>query len=252
MVTMARQRGSQSGSSGRLSYQPGRDDGLIPNTIVFVRTQLAAWRDDPNRPKESSEKRLNPSLCAFLDRRARSECPMVQFLHEDPQRGTSTVDIGIHGTGEITLIEAGSYTSYEPFMVIEAKRLPTPGKEREREYVTGSNKTSGGATGGIQRFKLGRHGSKVETAIIVGYVQKKSVHHWHETINRWITDLTGETSSDGCVWIESDILEPLDFNDEQGTSTTMSRHQRSDDCRSSSIIIHHLWVVMSSAKRSAR
>lgn len=173
---------------------------------------------------------------------------MVLFKHESPQTQGRTVDIGVHGTEEITLIGVFGYTIYEPFMVIEAKRLPAPSKDREREYVTGTNKASGGATGGIQRFKLGLHGAKVQTAAIVGYVQKLSVNHWYATINKWIADVVTQPSSDGCVWRESDTMEHLAYNDEQGTATATSSHDRTDTCLTSSIRIHHLWVVMSSAK----
>lgn len=119
---MASQHQAPPGSSGHLTYRPSPDDGLILRTLEFVRTQLPAWRDDPKRPQDLPERRLNSSLCDFLDSRARSHFPMVRFKHEAPQTGASTVDIGIHGREEIT-IGARSYTIYEAFMVIEAKRL---------------------------------------------------------------------------------------------------------------------------------
>jgi hypothetical protein len=169
---------------------------------------------------------------------------MVRFKHETPQRARATVDLGVHGTEEITVVGNYSYTIYQPFMVIECKRLPAPSRDREREYVTGTNKVSGGATGGIQRFKLGLHGADVETGAIVGYVEEQTPRHWHATINGWITTLAAGTSTEGCVWSESETLEHLVFDDEQGTSKAMSIHQRPDVCLTPSIRIHHLWVVM--------
>ena len=80
---------------------------------------------------------------------------MFQFEHEAPQSGTRTVDIGVHGTEEATLIGARPYSVHEPFLVIEAKRLPAPGgKDREREYVTGTDRSSGGPTGGSLRRRF--------------------------------------------------------------------------------------------------
>ena len=125
---------------------------------------------------------------------------MARFKHESPQSGTRTVDIGIHGTKEATVIGVRPYSIYEPFLVIEAKRLPAPSRDREREYVTGTDRSSGGPTGGIQRFKLGLHGSNVETAAMVSYIEQHSPSHWHGAINGWIADLIGVTSTDGCVW----------------------------------------------------
>jgi len=246
---MARDSRSQSGSSGSLSYTPAPGEGPVPRTLEFIRTKLPAWRDDPTRPSDPSEKRLNSSLCDFLDSRARSDFPMVRFKHESPQTKSRTIDMAVHGTGEVTLIGAHGYTIYEPFLVIEAKRLPAPSKDREREYVTGTDKARRGVTGGIQRFKLGLHGANVESAVIIGYVERLSVHYWHATINQWIADLVGKASSDGCVWGKSDTLDRLICDDQQETSIAASNHQRSGTCLTSSIRIHHLWVVMNSENR---
>jgi len=101
---MAKHPKSRSGSNGRLAYQPAPDEGPISKTLEFVRTQLPAWRDDPKRPADSSEKRLNSSLCDFLANRARSGCPMVLFKHESPQAEARTIDMAVHGIEEITLI----------------------------------------------------------------------------------------------------------------------------------------------------
>jgi hypothetical protein len=249
MVIMAKHPRSWSGANGHLSYQPSPDEGIIPRTLEFVRTQLSAWRDDPKRPPDSSEKRLNSSLCDFLDCRARSDCPMVRFKHEAPQTDARTVDIGVHGAEEITLIGACNYSLYEPFMVIEAKRLPAPTKDREREYVTGTNKASGSATGGIQRFKLGLHGAGGEVAAMVGYIEKHSAQHWHKTINEWITDLASGTSNDGCDWSDDDKLQQLDCGDEQSASMVFSTHQPTDECVTTAIRLCHLWVAMNSGSR---
>jgi hypothetical protein len=240
---MARKFRSRSGSIGHLSYQPGPDEGPVSKTLEFIRQQLPAWRDDPERPRDSSEKRLNSSLCDFLDSRSRSEFPMVRFKHESLQTEARTVDMGVHGLEEITLIGTCSYTIYEPFMVIECKRLPAPSKDREREYVAGADKVSGGPTGGIQRFKLGLHGREVETAVIVGYIEKETADYWFGTINQWITALVGKTNADGCDWKQEETLQHLIINNEQDISTAMSVHQRCVG-PNPSIKLHHLWVIM--------
>jgi hypothetical protein len=236
-------------SNGHLSYRPEPDEGPVPKTLEFVRTQLPAWRDDPKRPADSSEKLLNSSLCDFLDSHARSGLPMVRFKHEAPQTTPSTVDLGVHGTEDVTSVGDFGYTIYQPFMVIECKRLPAPSNDREREYVTGTNKTSGGPTGGIQRFKLGLHGAKVETATIVGYIEEQTTRHWHATINGWITDLAGEPSTDGCVWSHADKLQELVCDDDHDASTAISSHERAGVCLTQFIQIHHMWIVMKLASK---
>lgn len=242
MVTMASQPEPHSGSLGRLSYQPPPDDGPVPRTLEFIRNQLPAWRDDPERPQESSERRLNASLCSHLNSRARMQFPMVTFQPEEPQTGPRDVDFGVHGADSI-LVGTRHYTIYEPFLVIEAKRLPTPPpKNREREYVTGGEKLSGG----IQRFKLGLHGAHVETAAIVGYIEKDTPHHWLLLINGWLAELAADTTTDGCVWNDSETLQHLQCDTVNDIASSISIHQRESGCLSTTITLHHLWVVMNS------
>ena len=161
--------------TGRISFGPTDDDGLVPRTLEFIRQQLPAWRDDPRRPKKVTEKGLNSSLCDFLDVKQRqSEFAMVRFKHEVPQAARTTVDLGVHGLTEITTVGTQSYGIYDPFLVIECKRLPTPGgRKREREYVSGFH-SNGSPTGGIQRFKLGLHGGQVEVAAMIGTSRSKT------------------------------------------------------------------------------
>jgi hypothetical protein len=244
MVIMARTPRSRSGSIGRLSYKPTSDEGLVPKTLEFIRVQLPAWRDDPRRPAVSSEKQLNSSLCDFLDSRSRSEFPMVRFKHEAPQARARTADMGVHGAEEITLIGSYGYTIYEPFTVIECKRLPAPSKDREREYVSGTNEGSRGATGGIQRFKLGLHGDKVEIAAIVGCIEKETVRHWYAKINQWIIELATEVTTDGCIWSDRDKLQELSCDDKRAIATTASIHRRANTGVTKTIKLHHFWVVM--------
>jgi hypothetical protein len=241
---MASQPIAQSGASGSLSCKPAPEDRLIPQTLNFIHAQLPAWRDDPKRPVGDSEKPLNSTLCDFLDIRSRSHFWMVRFKHEEPQAKGRTADMGVHGTEDDTLVGTFGYDIYHPFMVIEAKRLPSPRKDREREYVCGIAK----ASGGIQRFKLGLHGKDVETAAIVGYIEKQSARHWHATINTWIGDLASKKSADGCVWTDADVLGELICDEEQGLSATESNHQREGKCLTNSIHLHHFWVIMSAGK----
>ena len=125
-------------------------------TLEFIETHLPAWRDDPERPSAERERELNSQLCKFLNVAAKkSDFAMVHFHHEEPQ--------GIHHAADFSAnpmdagwLEGRQYTKYDPILVIEGKRLPTPGSGREREYVTSATGEKPG--GGVQRFKLGLHG----------------------------------------------------------------------------------------------
>ena len=164
-------------SVGKITF--GIEKSKLPlQTIDFVRQQLPAWRDDPHRANEQSEPTLNLQLCKFLDRHARDDFPMVQFIHEELQGGHRSVDISV------TAIESKLYPAYDPFIVFECKRLPAPSRDREKEYVTGEGTKK---SGGIQRFKLGLYAADLQVVGMIGYVQKHSAQHWFSEINRWIS-----------------------------------------------------------------
>lgn len=232
------------GGSGRLGFGPDVEDRLVARTLEFICEQLPAWRDDPRRPSKVAEKGLNSSLCDFLDVKSRTHLPMARFKHETPQTAGRTVDIGVHGLDEHTTIGTHSYGIYEPFLVIECKRLPSPGsKDREREYVYGFSGSNDSPTGGIQRFKLGLHGNRVQSAAIVGYIEKHDSLYWHKQINQWLAALVSDLSVDGSTWLLSEQLQNLTTNNEQ-IALFESVHIRIGDCITPKIRLRHFWVMI--------
>ena len=235
---------SQVGGSGRLGFGPVEEDRLVARTLKFICEQLPAWRDDPRRPSKVAEKGLNSSLCDFLDVKSRTHLPMARFKHEAPQAGRRIIDIGVHGLDEVTTIGTRSYGIYEPFLVIECKRLPSPGgKDREREYVSGLSGPNESPAGGIQRFKLGIHGNQVESAAIVGYIEKQDYLFWHKQINQWLSELDSNPCSDGTEWLLSEQLQVLRTDGEK-TAWCESTHPRIGSCITPEIVLRHLWIVM--------
>lgn len=219
--------------------------GLRPNTLAlktieFVYAQLPVWRDDHNRPTAESENKLNSQLSKFLELRARDEFPMVAFHHQEYQLGRSSVDISAVPSTPGT-IGAGLYSIYDPILVLEGKRLPAPSSDREREYVTGGIKSK---TGGIQRFKLGIHGTTLDNAAIVGYLQEGSASDWHEKINRWILDLCSGKADDSCVWKTSETLNGFEEDLDKGIAKCRSTHNRTGSAQTNGIALRHLWVTM--------
>lgn len=215
---------------------------LVLKTIHFVRNQLPAWRDDPDRPNEQSENKLNLQLCKFLDSCAKNDFPMVRFDHEEYQTDRRSVDLAASPV-ESTIIGAKLHTIYDPILVIECKRLPAPSHDREKEYVTGGKEL---ISGGIQRFKLGLHGGALDIAAMIGYVQKHSAREWHYDINKWISELASGSIKDVCVWNSSEMLELLEECESKGLASYRSVHNRTCRKVSSKIEIHHLWIAMNS------
>jgi hypothetical protein len=205
-----------------------------------VFAELAGWRNDPDRKAEEAEERLNAQLCKYLNVAASHRFPMVHFHHEEKQTGTRRVDMSaLPISGEI--IGLTYHTIYDPFLVLEGKRLPAPPpSSREREYVTGGKEKSGG----IQRFKLSLHGANQKTAAIVGYIQLGSLQSWHSKINQWIRDLASKTTTDEEKWIVGEQLGDFNADHALRIACAWSRHQRSGAAVSAEIRIRHLWVVM--------
>ena len=236
---MAKLRGVA--GTGHISYGPRTEDRIVKCTMDFIRSQLPAWRDHPDRPRGTAEPRMNSALCDFLEVESRSSFPMVYFKHESLQTGRHSADIGVHGAEEIK-VRGWKYSIYEPFLVVECKRLPTPGPSREREYVTGHS-ASGSPSGGIQRFKLGLHGRDVNDGAIVGYIESGDAHYWYSQINGWLGELYDGANDDGTKWESSERLQ--DFTtDNKDTASCNSVHPRTADCRSPVIHLRHIWVIM--------
>ena len=212
---------------------------LVAKTMEFIRQQLPRWRDDTTRPFEDAELKLNIQMCKFLDARARSEFPMACFHHEEPQTGRHRVDVSASPSKPI-VIEARLHSIYEPFLVLEGKRLPAPSADRKMEYVTGMGRRDGG----IQRFKLGLHGAKLKMAVMVGYVQEKSARHWHNEINGWIAALAAGTIADSCAWKAGEKLGRLRQEKASRIGICSSEHGRSGDVVGASIQIQHMFLEM--------
>ena len=225
---------------GRLTHGP-QVNALVDRTVEFVREELPRWRDRADRKPQTDEELLNAQLCKHLEARARQRQFPVLFHHEERQTARRRVDISA-GPVESGFIGTTYHSIDDPFLVFEGKRLPTPGgRAREREYVTGHEKQSGG----IQRFKLGLHGGKVKTAALIGYIQKETPVVWHARINLWIRDLAAGLQLRDETWTPADQVGTLTCDKASRTAACDSRHQRVASCASPDIRLRHLWVEMS-------
>jgi hypothetical protein len=220
------------------SITEGPTSTLAERTLEFVETELVAWRDDPDRAPEQSEERLNAQLCKFLNVAASEHFPMVLFSHEEKQTGARRVDIAANPRRGI-IIGAVYHSIYDPFIVFEGKRLPAPSKDREREYVTGGTKKSGG----IQRFKRGLHGAKQETAVIVGYIQEISPASWLSQLNEWIAAEATTSSVEDEQWAEDEPLTGFAHDVVKRSAQSSSKHRR-ENSSTDTIRLRHLWIEM--------
>jgi hypothetical protein len=228
---------------GVLDVNVIKPQATINAVVKFVFKNLPLWFNDQIRPCDCSENKLNSSLCDFLDVEARDKFNLIRFHHEQPEKGQRRVDMSIKAAQRSGIEVSGcTYSIYEPFFVIEGKRLFTSSdKKREREYVTGED---GASSGGIQRFKLGAHGSTITDAALIGYVQKYDFNYWFEKINQWIDDLTNESESKNIGWSIEDKLN--EFSIEGQISKSTSVNERNKNGLRNSITLYHLWINMMS------
>ena len=213
-------------------------DTVALKTLEFIERNLQAWRDDPERPTAERERDLNSQLCKFLNVAVReSDFSMVHFHHEEPQGARHSADFSASPVN-VGWIEGRQHTKYDPILLIEGKRLPTPGSGREREYV--SSKVGSPPYGGIQRFKLALHGATQTIAGMIGYVQEEKCAHWFTEVNRWIDEIA---SSGDAQWSENDRLDQFRLAADARVSRCESEHSRTSG-GSSTIRLAHLWVEM--------
>ena len=213
-------------------------DAAALKTLAFVQANLAAWRDDPERRPVERERELNTQLCKFLNVAAiRAEFAMVHFHHEEPQGTHHAADISANPC-DVGWIEGRQFTRYDPILVMEGKRLPTPTAARRQEYV--SSASGAKPAGGIQRFKLGLHGANLPRAGMIGYLQGNKSNHWFATVNGWIDGLAASADP---LWSTQDRLDELVVDAGKRLSRCESVHVRQGG-RSGIIQLSHLWVEM--------
>jgi len=182
-----------------------------------------------------NEKGITNRLCKILN------CQKLLYFHhegmQDEEKGTSpSVDIEALAT-DAAFFEARLFAKEETLMAIEAKRLPSLPKLREREYLVGHEKPCGG----IERFKLGIHGGNAFTWTMLGYVQEESFSAWREKINGWIDELS-KNAKTKMTWHAAEKLKMI--VEKQTTARHQSANGRYRNGNSDTIQINHLWVLL--------
>jgi hypothetical protein len=177
----------------------------------------------------TSEDAISEDLADFLDDKQESLKQDRNISFRFTNQSRKKTDIGVKlGRG---------YTAQNrnPFCWIEAKRLPTPnrGKNRdEREYVI-VEKENFDVGGGIQRFKEGKHAPDLDYSIMIGYIQdNNTVDYWLSKINTWIKNI------DNKFWTNEDCLSRYVS---EKCERFISTHSRKSE---TPITLHHYWIKL--------
>ncbi|MBK8260534.1 MAG: hypothetical protein IPK80_04250 [Nannocystis sp.] len=221
------------------ALRPGvhRPGAFLRGIIDFIAAHLPSWRDDPERPAAASERELTAQLAASLNAAARAHLDIIHFQTErpDPARPSRTIDLAAQPSAQPIYVAGRRFTKFDLLLPIECKRLPTPsgGRRDPREYVT----TGARPGGGIQRFKLGLHGSAHTHAILIAYIQSDDPARWLPQINAWIA----EAAAADPAWTGEELApEPA------AAPVFRARSSHSRPAPAAAIEISHLWIRLKS------
>jgi len=136
--------------------------------------------------------------------------------------------LGTKGIPDIHFYKKEEGITHYPLFVVEAKRLPAPKKSREKEYITGNNEN-----GGIERFKIEKHGKELPACGMLGYVEKEDFLFWKKCINSWIAELALTTN----MWREDEILAETERDNDFMVLESIA-HRKSQ----TGVRLYHLWI----------
>jgi hypothetical protein len=135
------------------------------------------------------------------------------------------------GFSDIYFYPSEQNVSTTSLFSVEAKRLPSPEKSREKEYVIG-NKNNGG----IERYKTEKHGKNLNKCGLLGFIEKEDCDHWLKKVNNWILDLT-ELNTD---WKKDEILINKESTENYSTFNSIAYKKNN-----TFVSLNHLWIVLS-------
>lgn len=191
-------------------------------------------------PKEN-ENSITDRLCKNLNSHKPYEYPFY-FHHQNIETAK------LQTSTDMAVIATTSYIDYDEsknnyFLKIEAKRLDqTLPRNRENEYVIGEYRNGKCVrnSGGIERYKNGVHGSDVNYAYMLGYIQTDNSEYWFDKINAIIKKQIVYSCDTNITWSENDLLSPISNNERISSYESISSRVNNEDIK-----IRHVWVSKS-------
>lgn len=169
---------------------------ITKKLIEFLESTLLIFQSEFRNELNAAEEVLNEYLGKTLNYHSKT-LPFI-FQQETIQKQNKgqnrKVDIGVFY----------HYADSNPFYTIEAKRLPTLPRKREKEYVFGDDQLK--LSGGIERYKHNVHGVNLSQSALVAYIQKENPRFWFNEINDWIDQLISGKIESELSWNSDDFL----------------------------------------------
>lgn len=203
---------------------PPSEARLYRVLVSFISSTIDGFRPLTDNLAEDA---ITADLSRYFNQHAQtSHLPFV-FVNQDLR-----ADIGVHGSAYIP-------ENSKKFCWIEAKRLPTPNEPHrdEREYVFVDHAQYKG-NGGIERFKLNKHGEGLPVSIMIGYVQENDFDWWFEKINRWLCEYSTTPPFHSLEYLQENGVEPGRYYSHH------ERYSAKDNKWMSSFDLFHFWIMV--------
>jgi len=212
------------------------------NTIIDkIYNYLTSILFDFNGKIDENENSMTNRLCKTLSSKKPPEYPFFfQHQHIEDEKENTSTDFAVFGTFAYAQENNIDEDDAPSLIKFEAKRLdsglPT---RRKKEYVCGeyANGKCKINSGGIERFKNGRHGKDVVNAGIIGYIQTDTLIYWLEKINSWIEEQIQCASDDRLIWKETDLLTLINQNAHLSIYSSIAHRIYGDN-----IYLRHFWI----------
>ncbi|NMZ77304.1 hypothetical protein HBO32_29845 [Pseudomonas nitroreducens] len=208
--------------------------------IDFIADELPKWRDRSDRRSESAETVLTSQLCAHMNSASRkSSWDFLQFRTEEPDESVAgrKIDLVPAPCGCTVWIDGRRHTDFDPLLPIECKRLPIPaGIKRDKLEYLYSRYSS---TGGVDRFKAGRHGAAHMLGAMIGFIQEGAIAPWEKKMDLWTKALVRAKVGG---WQKTDKITLHDHDSVRKLGVLKSSHVRNAGL--ADIELRHLWVEM--------
>lgn len=219
---------------GTLSSAP--DGGIVNHIYAYINSILEGFNGD----KDENENKITNRLCKTLNSRKAPESSYF-FHHQNIENDKENTSTDFAAFGTYAYAQENNIEDDSPSLIkFEAKRLSSKlPQTRDREYVVGEYLLGKQIknSGGIERFKNGRHGKDVSNACIIGYVQTDTFSHWLGKINNFISEQITSAQDSALLWDAKDILKPCETNSKLASYSSVSKRSTGND-----IYFKHLWV----------
>ncbi len=152
--------------------------GHVEKLILFLERYLPDFTKERQVSGSQSENDLTEQLYLHLTRKAKFNSEKGEYYYDfQPEKSQKQKEQKGHPKRMDIAARLNTVdVNLEVIYCLEAKKLPTPGSGREKEYVFGSG-------GAIERFKNEAHGlddagNLLESNGIIAYITEGSFGHW--------------------------------------------------------------------------